>query len=92
MQEDLATLERRLDSTNPEEAAFMLEIREASRGASYAPWTEGEKPWHAAVAASYVHATAPLPRLADRYVVESALVLERTGSWPDGAAETSPCR
>ena len=29
----------------------------------------GETPWHAAMAASYAHATAPLRRLADRYVV-----------------------
>ena len=30
-------------------------------------------PWHAAVAATYVHATAPLRRLADRYVIEAVL-------------------
>jgi exoribonuclease R len=85
--EDLTTLERRLDARKPHEAAFLLEIRKASRGASYAPWTEGEKPWHAAVAAAYVHATAPLRRLADRYVVESALALVRTGRWPDGVED-----
>ncbi|OQM76473.1 RNB domain-containing ribonuclease [Manganibacter manganicus] len=87
-QENLAALERRLDVGNLHEAGFLLEIRKASRGASYAPWTAGEKPWHAAVAASYVHGTAPLRRLADRYVVEAALALGRTGKWPDGAAET----
>jgi exoribonuclease R len=86
--ESLVTLERRLDARKPREAAFLLDIRKASRSASYAPWTEGEKPWHAAVAAAYVHATAPLRRLADRYVVEAALALARTGRWPDGAAET----
>lgn len=85
-QEDLPTLERRLDATKPEEAAFMLEIRKASRGASYAPWRDAARPWHAAVAASYVHATAPLRRLADRYVVEAALSLSRSGQWPDDAA------
>lgn len=86
--ENLVALERRLDVGNPREAGFLLEIRKASRGAFYAPWTEGEKPWHAAVAATYVHGTAPLRRLADRYVVEAALSLGRTGKWPDGAAET----
>ncbi|MDN5865670.1 MAG: RNB domain-containing ribonuclease [Gammaproteobacteria bacterium] len=86
--ESLPALERRLDTGTPREAAFLLEIRKASRGAFYAPWTEGEKPWHAAVAATYVHGTAPLRRLADRYVVEAALALGRTSKWPDGAAET----
>ncbi|NWO96455.1 RNB domain-containing ribonuclease, partial [Escherichia coli] len=32
-------------------------------------------PWHAAVAAPYVHATAPLRRLADRYVIRAALAI-----------------
>lgn len=85
--EKLPALERRLDVGNPREAGFLLEIRKASHGAYYAPWEKGEKPWHAAVAASYVHGTAPLRRLADRYVVEAALALGRTGKWPDGAAE-----
>lgn len=85
--ESLAALERRLDAENLHEAGFLLEIRKASRSASYAPWQEGELPWHAAVAASYVHATAPLRRLADRYVVEAALSLATTGNWPERAAD-----
>ena len=85
--EGLPALERRLDVANPGEAAFMLEIRKASRSASYAPWAEGERPWHAAMAASYAHATAPLRRLADRYVTGAALALARTGKWPEGADE-----
>ena len=32
-------------------------------------------PWHAAMAATYCHATAPLRRLADRYVVRAALAI-----------------
>ena len=47
----------------------------SSQGAGYVPFREGEKPWHAAVAATYAHATAPLRRLADRYVVRAALAL-----------------
>ena len=39
------------------------------QGACYVPYREGVTPWHAAVAATYAHATAPLRRLADRYVV-----------------------
>ena len=32
-------------------------------------------PWHAPMAATYAHATAPLRRLADRYVVRAALAV-----------------
>ena len=73
--ESLQTLERRLDPGVPAEAALMLAIRRASPGASYEPYREGMPPWHSAVAASYAHATAPLRRLADRFVVEAALAV-----------------
>lgn len=73
--EQLKVLERRLDRNRPAEAALMLAIRRAGHGASYAPYRAGEKPWHAAVAATYAHSTAPLRRLADRYVVEAALAI-----------------
>ena len=73
--ESLQTLERRLDPAVPAEAALMLAIRRASPGASYEPYREGVRPWHSAVAASYAHATAPLRRLADRFVVEAALAV-----------------
>ena len=39
------------------------------------PPTALEIPWHAMVAATYAHAAAPLRRLADGYVVETALTL-----------------
>ena len=42
---------------------------------AYAPYAAGNPPWHAAMAAPYAHATAPLRRLADRYVIEAALAL-----------------
>jgi exoribonuclease R len=51
----------------------MLAIRRAGAHASYAPFHPGERPWHAAMKATYAHATAPLRRLADRYVLEAAL-------------------
>jgi exoribonuclease R len=53
----------------------MLEIRRASPGASYQPYQDGVVPWHEAMAATYAHATAPLRRLADRYVVRCVLAI-----------------
>jgi exoribonuclease R len=71
----LADFERTLDPIDPRQAAFMHAIRRAGAGAGYAPFRDGIVPWHAAVAAPYVHATAPLRRLADRYVVMAALAV-----------------
>jgi len=81
----LEEIERGLDLTKPRQAAFALAIRRAGPGASYAPWREGELPWHAAVAATYAHATAPLRRLADRYVVLAALAVSNGRAVPDAA-------
>ncbi|HAP74773.1 MAG TPA: RNB domain-containing ribonuclease [Acidimicrobiaceae bacterium] len=66
---------RTLDPTQPSDAAFMMAVRRAGGGASYVPYREGVRPWHAAMAATYAHATAPLRRLADRYVVQAALAV-----------------
>jgi exoribonuclease R len=71
----LAELERSLDPADPRQATFMLAIQRAGQGASYVPFREGERPWHSAIAATYAHATAPLRRLADRYVVQAALAV-----------------
>jgi exoribonuclease R len=71
----LRDYQRTLDPTDPQQAALMLEIRHASPGASYQPYKEGVVPWHEAMAATYAHATAPLRRLADRYVVRCALAI-----------------
>src|SRR5690606_3616713 len=65
---------------------LMLAIRRAGNGASYRPWREGETPWHAAMAAPYAHATAPLRRLADRYVVQAALAVANGRAVPDSVA------
>ena len=46
-------------------ATMMLAIRRAGTGATYAPYRDGMVPWHAAMAATYTHATAPLRRLPD---------------------------
>ena len=66
---DVQTMERGLDPADKGQATLLLAIRHASPGASYAPFAEGVIPWHAAMAATYAHATAPLRRLADRYVI-----------------------
>lgn len=71
----LAQFERTLHATDPKQAAFMLAIRRAGQGASYEPYQDGVLPWHAAMAATYAHATAPLRRLADRYVIRAVLAI-----------------
>jgi exoribonuclease R len=82
----LDQFERRLDPNIRSHAAFMLAARRAGDGASYAPFGDDRPPWHAAVAAPYVHATAPLRRLADRHVCAAALALANDASVPDWAA------
>lgn len=71
----LRDYQRTLDPADPRQAALMLEIRHASPGASYQPYQDGVVPWHEAMAATYAHATAPLRRLADRYVVRCVLAI-----------------
>jgi exoribonuclease R len=82
---DLHQLERTLERTDPTNTAFLLAARRAGGGASYALLTDRPgsftttAPWHAAIAAPYAHATAPLRRLADRYVLDQVCALhERT--------------
>ncbi|WP_157215892.1 RNB domain-containing ribonuclease [Flavisphingomonas formosensis] len=79
----LEQFERTLDARDPREAAFMLAIRRAGNGASYEPWREGVTPWHAAMAATYAQATAPLRRLADRYVVRATLAIANGDAVPE---------
>ena len=47
------------------------------------PFRAGERLWHSAMRATYVHATAPLRRLADRYVTEAALAAANGRTVPD---------
>jgi exoribonuclease R len=86
----LEAFSRTLDANNPAHAAFMLAVRRAGGGADYAPLTPGVTPWHAAMAATYAHATAPLRRLADRYVVQIALAVANGRAVPDHVAEALP--
>lgn len=83
----LAEFQRGLDPADPRAAAFMLAIRRAGRGASYEAWRPGLRPWHAAMAASYAHATAPLRRLADRYVLRAVLAIANGRPVPDAVTE-----
>ena len=73
--QSLADFERGLTAADPQHAAIMLAVRRAGQGASYKPFQDGVVPWHSAMAATYAHATAPLRRLADRYVVQAALAI-----------------
>ena len=71
----LRAFEQALDPATLRDAAMMMAIRRAGSGASYAPYDPAVIPWHAAMGATYAHATAPLRRLADRYVVAAALAI-----------------
>ena len=66
-----------LDAANPRHAALLEEATSLLRGAGYTAFDGGvpEHATHAAVAAAYAHATAPLRRLVDRYVGEVCLAL-----------------
>jgi exoribonuclease R len=64
--------------------AFLIQARRAGGGATYGPFDSEHPPWHAVMAAAYAHATAPLRRLADRYVLDA--VLGRRGPPVDWAA------
>ena len=79
----LAQFERTLDAGNARHAAFRSAVRRAGPGASYAAYAPGVVPWHSAMAATYAHATAPLRRLADRYVIEAALLIANGRAVPD---------
>lgn len=78
---------RTLDPARPRDAAFMLAVRRAGAGASYVAYHAGVVPWHAAMAATYVHATAPLRRLADRYVIGAALAVANGKAVPAATSE-----
>ena len=75
--------EATLDPNVKADAAFMLAVRRAGAGARYAAYEEGQRPWHSAMAASYAHGTAPLRRLADRYVNEAVLAVANGQKVPD---------
>jgi exoribonuclease R len=81
--QSVGEFERSLPRHDPRAAAFLLAVRKASGAATYEPHRDGVRPWHSAVAATYAHATAPLRRLADRYVIEAALAVANGHPVPD---------
>ena len=83
----LGDFERTLDGSEPKQAAFLMAVRRAGGGARYVPYQPGVTPWHAAMSATYSHATAPLRRLADRYVVQAALAIANGRPVPDAVAD-----
>lgn len=87
---DLAAFQRSLAQDDPRAAAFLIAVRRASGGASYEPFRAGATPWHSAMAATYSHATAPLRRLSDRYVVEAALAVAAGAPVADDVARAFP--
>ena len=86
----LAQFELTLDQTDPRHAAFQLAVRRAGQGADYVPYRAGVVPWHAAMAATYAHATAPLRRLADRYVIQAALAVAKGQPVPAAVTAAFP--
>jgi VacB/RNase II family 3'-5' exoribonuclease len=79
----LKDFERTLDSSHPRHVAFQAAVRRAGPKASYAPYQDQVVPWHSAMAATYAHATAPLRRLADRYVIEATVRVANGMTVPD---------
>jgi exoribonuclease R len=83
----LADFLRRLPTDHPAAGAFQLAVRRAGGAATYRPFDEGVVPWHAAIAATYCHATAPLRRLADRYVIEAAVAVMAGRAVPEWVSD-----
>lgn len=86
----LEVYSRSLDPNDPRHAAFMLAVRRAGGGATYVTHADGVVPWHSAVAANYAHTTAPLRRLADRYVVATVLAVANGHEVPEPVAAALP--
>ncbi len=81
-----------LDVSTPAGAAFVDRAAELMRGAGYTTF-DGTPPadaGHGAVAAPYAHVTAPLRRLADRYVTEVCLALHAGVTVPAWARAALP--
>jgi exoribonuclease R len=81
-----------LDPNVPAAAALLTLARRLLRGAAYTAFDGGtpKQPLHSAVAAAYAHCTAPLRRLADRYVNEVCLALCAGTPVPDWVRAALP--
>ena len=83
---------RGLDASIPAQAAVLRLASVLFRGAGYVAF-DGAPPTqdvHSAVAAPYAHATAPLRRLADRYVSECSLAACADRPVPDWVRAALP--
>jgi VacB/RNase II family 3'-5' exoribonuclease len=70
---------RGLDPLNPTHAVLLHQAARVTGGARYVAF-EGEPPphsMHSAIAAPYAHTTAPLRRLADRYVLDLLIAFSK---------------
>ncbi len=87
-----AEVVRGLDASKPAHAAVLRLASVLFRGASYVAFdgTPPEQPLQSAVAAPYAHATAPLRRLADRYVSECCLAACAGGQPPEWVRTALP--
>lgn len=81
----LGEFQRSVDPRTVAGAGFQLAVRRATGFASYSAYREGRRPFHAALGATYTHATAPMRRLADRYVLDAALAIANGAPAPDAA-------
>jgi len=78
-----------LDGSNPKHLAILHAAASLFRGAGYTPF-DGAPPadtMQSAVGAPYAHVTAPLRRLADRYVVRAALAIANGQDVPEVVAQ-----
>jgi exoribonuclease R len=81
-----------VDPATPRGAAFLDQAADLLRGAAYTAF-DGEVPaetGHGGVGSPYAHVTAPLRRLADRYVTETCLALVSGRPIPAWAREALP--
>ncbi|MGO4385708.1 RNB domain-containing ribonuclease [Specibacter sp. RAF43] len=86
---------RTLDTADPKQLALMHAAAALFRGAGYTPFdgTVPEEITQAAVAAPYAHATAPLRRLVDRFVLAICAALcagEEVPAWAKDALAQLP--
>ncbi len=81
-----------LDAGEPAHAALLTLATRLLRGAGYTAFDGAppEQPLHSALAGPYAHCTAPLRRLADRYVGEVCLALSAGTPVPDWARSALP--
>ncbi len=81
--ESLRQLQQRLVPDNVTHQRFLLEASRAGGRARYATFNPALVPWHSAIGATYAHATAPLRRLADRYVIDLIHLINNDLPVPD---------